>query len=267
MIARHPLPSRKLIDVILDSKAETGVEWDPLVPLYVDSLLKMKALKIPDVLTSLLVHSMVRPRNSGEQPYPRPRDQASILLTEYRIIQNLVAAATAGFAPETAGGMLNSFIAIADWILALLAFNPGAKAVDGSGEPDNEAPQHPEWLMGSADALAVFESLGILFAALAATAKGLNALAEMKNQGGITIWFRYNICAKLLLTLFLTRPGSAGQSRSSPSWLCSIVCRDFYPTSEQIGLSTKGIRALYRRRQIVRGDDDEWCRRRVHVGI
>jgi mediator of RNA polymerase II transcription subunit 5 len=109
------------------------------------------------------------------------------MLTEFRIIQNLVVAATAGFAPDTAGGMLNSFIAIADWILALLAFNPDAKAVDGSGEPDNGAPQHPEWLMGSADALAVFESLGILFAALAATEKGLNALVEMKNQGGISI--------------------------------------------------------------------------------
>jgi hypothetical protein len=51
---------------------------------------------------------------------------------------------------------------------------------NSSSDADNN---QQGWLMSSPDALAVFESLGILLAALAGTEKGLNALSVPGAEG------------------------------------------------------------------------------------
>ena len=67
---------------------------------------------------------------------------------------------------------MNTFSVIADWILALLQnrLDGSGRGSDGGNEDGQQQQQQQ------------LESLGVLFAALASTEQGLNALSVMKDK-------------------------------------------------------------------------------------
>ncbi|PGH16396.1 hypothetical protein AJ79_01727 [Helicocarpus griseus UAMH5409] len=173
MLSRYPIPPKKLIDVILESRSVTNVPWDPLIPIYVDTLHRLGRVKTEHILESLLSHSTVSQKQAPGQDASATKAPVSTLMTDYCIIHNATIAATSGHSPKTAIDAASTFAALANWVLSLLSWNSSREA---EGDPAG-------LLANSPDTLAVFESLGILFAALVGSEKAVNALSSPGSKG------------------------------------------------------------------------------------
>ncbi|KAJ9261509.1 hypothetical protein DTO195F2_4039 [Paecilomyces variotii] len=185
LLRRSPLPEATLLDVVLESRTVTDVQWDPLLPLYVDSLAKLGHVKISTVLSSALKYSTIVDNKAGDSPggtaaaaageeikKKKGRRVSSSLMTDIRIIQDAMMTISAGFSPKTTVEAVNIFSAVAEWIIAVVAWHNG-----------NVDEQHQTGgLMNSPDGMTLFESLGILLAALSATGKALEALAMGNSE-------------------------------------------------------------------------------------
>ncbi|PGH22909.1 hypothetical protein AJ80_02958 [Polytolypa hystricis UAMH7299] len=175
MIDRHPIPGKRLVDIVLDGRSVTNVPWDPLIPLYVDALHRLGRAKVHDILTSLLEHSSLAEtaRRSSLQDVPNKDKPVSTLMTDFRIFQDIIMAVTTGHAPKTSNDANKTLATIADWMSALLAWTSNGEGANGQ----------PAYLTHSADIQGIFESIGILFAALAGSEKIVNSLSTQGNKG------------------------------------------------------------------------------------
>lgn len=190
MMRRHPVSGKKLVDAVLEARAVTNVEWDPLIPIYVDHIHRLADTRTSDVLSSLLSHSTISNHHDSQQKRSGDTGQygqvqnsktldtkgsaeVSTFMTDYRIIQNLMMAVTSGHGPISAMGILGTFSVIAEWILALTSWNPQI------GEEKDQS----QGLMGSNDAISIFESIGFLFVALMSSEKSAGALSSLKPGG------------------------------------------------------------------------------------
>lgn len=179
---RAPLAEASLLDVVLESRAVANPQWDPLVPLYVDTLTKLGTVRIPTVLQCLLKHSSIgeqQQQQSQTAAAPENNKQktrghtSATLMTDTRIIQDAMIALSTGSVPISAMDAARIFTAVADWILEVVRWHTSHVNED----------QQTGGLMGSPDAISLFESLGILLAALAGTEKGLEALSSDNSEG------------------------------------------------------------------------------------
>ncbi|EFQ98830.1 RNA polymerase II transcription subunit 5 mediator [Nannizzia gypsea CBS 118893] len=188
MLRRHPVPHMDLFNIILESRAVTDFDWDPLIPDYVDAVQKLTQVDLFTILPSLLAHSSIKAdirrwkkqnhtQNHDEKPKidekgptePAGSQGPATLLTDYGIMQNVITAVTTGHSPKTALGFMDTCSAIADWILALVSWNAhlGSEKGEGSGTQ----------LLGTPDVVSIFIAVGFLFGALAGTEVGANALS------------------------------------------------------------------------------------------
>ena len=173
---RDPIPKAKLIDVVLEARSVTNVDWDPLIPLYTESLRQLGMIKAPDILNSLLKHSTITEHEQSHASKKTPVEQttkASTFLTDFRIIQNIMMAVTSGLTPKKLGEGRSMLASVADWIFALLSWN--------SANADDENPIGG--LAGSPDAVSVFEAIGILLAALVGSENALDSFSMSSAEG------------------------------------------------------------------------------------
>lgn len=174
LFERGAIPQGAIIDAVLESRDVTNVYWDPLIPLYVDTLRRLGMIKIPDVLSSLLKHSSISEK--GHEPNANTINnptKPSTLLTDYRILQDLLMAVTSGWAPKSAQEARRTFSSVADWMFALISWN------SASSNDENTL-----GVLGtSQDAVQVFESVGILLAALVGGSNALDTLSTTSAEG------------------------------------------------------------------------------------
>ena len=185
MFARAPVKENELLDLLLEARASSSVTWDPLLPLYVDGLCKIGRVKSSSALTSLLKHSSVMgalASGSGEgdgvgegqgSPSKSKKHKPSTLMTDIKVIQDVMVFISTGSIPKTVIEAADIYSATVDWILAVVAWH----------NHSSDSGQETGGLMGSPDAVLLFESLGILLAALSGTSKGLEVLSSDYNQG------------------------------------------------------------------------------------
>ncbi|OJJ03737.1 hypothetical protein ASPVEDRAFT_43233 [Aspergillus versicolor CBS 583.65] len=191
LFQRYPINDAPLMDALLATRAvASAVKWDPLLPLYIDSLCKMGYVKISTVLTCLLKCSSVRDKSvSGAEAASdgdadatsasakQKEDSASkekcyTLMTDNRVVQDvMLAISTGATAKMPLLEVIHAFSAVADWVLAIVGWHNGLL---GAGQPVG--------MMGTPDGVLLFESVGILFAALAGTAKGLEVLSADSHE-------------------------------------------------------------------------------------
>jgi mediator of RNA polymerase II transcription subunit 5 len=184
MFSRSPVKENELLDLLLEARASSSVTWDPLLPLYVDGLCKVGRVKSSSALASLLKHSSVldgsgsgEGEGEGQSSPPKSKKQKpSTLMTDIKVIQDVMVFISTGSIPKTVIEAANIYSATVDWILAVVAWHNNSMG----------ASQHTGGLMGSPDAVSLFESLGILLAALSGTSKGLEVLSSDYNQGKST---------------------------------------------------------------------------------
>ncbi|KAM5469761.1 mediator complex subunit [Microsporum audouinii] len=188
MLRRYPIANKDLVDIILESRAVTDFDWDPLIPDYVDAVHKLAHIDISTILLSLLTHSSIKSdiqrwkgqkkkrNDEADQKIDEKEALGSViakgsatLLTDYGIIQNVITAVTTRYAPKTALGFMNTCSAIAEWILTLVSWNTHAGSERGEGGGGQ--------LLSSPDVVSIFVAVGFLFGALAGTETGANALS------------------------------------------------------------------------------------------
>ncbi|QQK44869.1 Mediator of RNA polymerase II transcription subunit 5 [Penicillium digitatum] len=181
MLARSPMKESELLDLLLEARASSSVTWDPLLPLYVDGLCKVGRVKSSSALASLLKHSSILDGSRSDEgedegqvsPFKSKMQKPSTLMTDIKVIQDVMVFISTGSIPKTVIEAADIYSATVDWILAVVAWH------NHSMDPS----QPTGGLMGSPDAVSLFESLGILLAALSGTSKGLEFLSSDFNQG------------------------------------------------------------------------------------
>lgn len=161
LLARSPLKEEQLLDLLLDVRASFNTPWDPLLPVYIDGWCKNRQVKSSSALKCLLKHSSIRGSDG-------PKSRASSLMTDVKVIQDVMLAVSAGFIPQLVSEAAELYAAAVEWIEAVVAWHQGSETGG---------------LMNSPDAVSLFESLGILLAALSGTAKGVQVLSSEKHQG------------------------------------------------------------------------------------
>lgn len=175
--SRSPITEGNLIDLLLQSSARTTTKYDPLLPLYIDCLCRVGRLNASTALASLLKHSSIRAKSRSPSATEGQSQPAHCTwMTDVRVIQDLTLSTSTGVLPKTAIEALSIFEAIVDWINGLMSWH--------NDNLDEE--QQTGGLMSSPDAIPLFESLGVLLAALSSSAKGLEILSAAGNDGTFT---------------------------------------------------------------------------------
>lgn len=182
LAARCSVSESVLVDVLCDVRAvgaAAGVKWDPLVPVYIDCLCKTERVKISSVLAGLLKRSSILPQSQSQsqtqssdesEKSKQQKKNGYTLMTDIRVIQDvMLAVSTGNSTPRTAAEAMDIFSAAVDWIQAVVAWH-------------QQQHQQTGGLMGSPDVVSLFESLGILLAALSGTTKGVDVLSS-DNEG------------------------------------------------------------------------------------
>lgn len=186
LVARRPIAEDVLLEALCEARAETaatGVRWDPLIPVYIDCLCKTGRVGVSKVLGVLLKKSSIHelPQSQSQSQSQSPDEQKEqetankekkcyTLMTDIRVIQDtMLAISTGNHTPRTLVEAANIFSAAVDWIQAVVAWHNQNQQTGG--------------LMSSPDVVSLFESLGILLAALSGTAKGLDVLSSDSNEG------------------------------------------------------------------------------------
>lgn len=172
--SRSPITEENLIDLLLQSPAGTTPQYDPLLPLYIDSLGRLGRLNASTTLARLLKHSSIQAKSQSPSA-ARGQSQSvnCTLMTDVRVIQDLNLSISTGLIPKTALEATRIFEALVDWINTLMTWH--------NDNLDEE--QQTGGLMGSPDAISLFESLGVLFAALCSSTKGLEILSAVGDDG------------------------------------------------------------------------------------
>jgi mediator of RNA polymerase II transcription subunit 5 len=166
MLARSPVKENELLDLLLEARANSAIAWDPLLPVYVDSLCKVGQVKPASALNSLLKHSSIQGKEATKR-------KASTLMTDIKVIQDIMMAVSTGSVPRSIAEAADLYAATVEWIVAVVAWQ---------NDSLNES-QQTRGLMSSPDAVSLFESLGVLLAALSGTTKGLETLSSDNRQG------------------------------------------------------------------------------------
>jgi mediator of RNA polymerase II transcription subunit 5 len=94
-------------------------------------------------------------------------------MTDIRVIQDAMLSVSTGSTPKTNAEAIAIFFSIIDWIHAVVSWH------NSHYDPD----QHSSGMMSSPDVVSLFESLGILLAALSGTGKGLEVLSADSHEG------------------------------------------------------------------------------------
>lgn len=161
LLTRSPLKEEQLLDLLLHVRASLNTPWDPLLPVYIDGWCKNRQVKSSSALKCLLKHSSIR---GGDEP----KSRASSLMTDVKVIQDVMLSVSTGVIPRLVSEAAELYAAAVEWIEAVVAWHQGSETGG---------------LMNSPDAVSLFESLGILLAALSGTAKGVQVLSSEKHQG------------------------------------------------------------------------------------
>lgn len=190
LASRCPIAESSLLDALCEvraGEATAGIKWDPLIPVYIDCLCKTERVGISAVLGVTLrwssIHEEQQPASGPQElekqsPLPMKRKaKCYTLMTDIRVIQDVMLSVSAGNnIPRTVAEATSIFSAAVDWIQAVVGWHHRRQQTGG--------------LMGSPDVVSLFESLGILLAALSGTAKGLDMLSSDSNDG-ISAYFLF----------------------------------------------------------------------------
>ncbi|KAJ0420789.1 mediator complex, subunit Med5 [Aspergillus carlsbadensis] len=197
LLARCPIGDSALIDLLLQTRLLTGVKWDPLLPLYVDCLCKTGGVQISTVLASLLKHSSIldKPLPGADVAAIKKKAKCYTLMTDIKVIQDAMLSISTGATVKSLLEVIQVFSATADWIQAIIAWHNSHLDAD-----------QPVGLMGSPDAVLLYESLGFLLAALSGTQRGLDVLSSnshdaLKVRIGRALSAYLPLCAEVSLAL------------------------------------------------------------------
>lgn len=166
---RSSLAEASIVDALLECRPATG-QYDPLISLYMDLLIKLGLVKIPTVLKELFQYSSIAPK---DERLVDLNAKATTLMADTRIVQDVMILLSSGNCSLSLSETVAIFSVLADWILAIVRWHNSNLSED----------QQTGGIQSSSDASSLFESIGILFVAVSGLEKGLEALSLDKPEG------------------------------------------------------------------------------------
>lgn len=223
---RSPLKEDDLLDLLLEARAASSIAWDPLLPVYVDGLCKVGQVKAASALRRLLAHSSIRQKSESKR-------NTSTLMTDIKVIQDVMLSISTGAIPRRIAEAAELYDATVEWIVAVVEWhNHGVSQQTGG-------------LMGSPDAVSLFESLGILLAALSGTSKGLETLSSDYHQGMHPSYI-YQIKGQSARFRGVNHFGRIKNKAGSGSdLLFTFMCRCVPASASQTGRAAKGVQPVW----------------------
>lgn len=191
---RAPLQQAYLVGVLLESRAVTAdiFPYDPLIPRYATALRKLGLIRTATLLDGLRKQPFIESQSTADAEQSQKTVNSSILMTDTRIVQDLIAPLSSSSPSLDTQDIQSIFAITAEWILDVARWH--TSNINDENQMGG--------LMSSPDALALFESLGILLVALSATAKGHDALASESTSG--TAKLRYFLYTGTITNLIQT---------------------------------------------------------------
>ncbi|KAL1994315.1 hypothetical protein VTN49DRAFT_2984 [Thermomyces lanuginosus] len=166
---RSSLAEASIVDALLECRPATG-QYDPLISLYMDLLIKLGLVKIPTVLKELFQYCSIAPK---DERLVDLNAKATTLMADTRIVQDVMILLSSGNCSLSLSETVAIFSVLADWILAIVRWHNSNLSED----------QQTGGIQSSSDASSLFESIGILFVAVSGLEKGLEALSLDKPEG------------------------------------------------------------------------------------
>ena len=172
---RAPIQQALLVDVLLDSRSVTAniFLYDPLIPRFATALRKLGLIRTTTLLDGLRKRSSLGSQSIEKVDHGEKTTCQSMLMTDTRIVQDLIGPLSSSSLPLSTNDIQRMFATTAEWILDVSRWH--ASNINEENQMGG--------LMSSPDALALFESLGILLVAISATAKGHDVLASDNTSG------------------------------------------------------------------------------------
>ncbi len=181
LYSKNPLASSKLANILLKPRSKSALTVDPLIPSYVECLLALEQINIPDALRTLLKHSRLYHSDeasspTGNQPqdidewYNGP-DVEEILL--YRLAKCF----TTRSRPKSANEACGTLKAVATWMSAIVTASTKDEMMQHLAGVDNST--QPE-------SIAVREAVGMLVVALAENGRVTGVLNGQCPKGTAT---------------------------------------------------------------------------------
>jgi hypothetical protein len=180
LIARNPLAGSSVVQILLKSRNASTVSYEPLVPKYIVKLFLLGHIVLPEILTSLLNHSLLLDsKNTGSSKGPDLRAHITktkihdSLASDFNVIQEITTAYNNGNTTQSASEISRSLSAISKWISAILSRTAKDQA-EGIGDVS---------LTASVFAGPLFEAVGILLVALLENERVMQLISSPHNQG------------------------------------------------------------------------------------
>ncbi len=176
---KHPLPPRRVADILFRPNKHNTESFDPYIPHYVQTLLRGDLLDIPAVLYALLKYSSFRPT---EEPKTDSKKQTEV--SKWRksytqaegVIYGIAKLVSNGARPKDAQEAVELIKALTGWTKVLADSGPAEEIMHDT---------HMTEVVG------VRIALGALLTAVAENAKVLGVLGRSCPKGILdTIFFR-----------------------------------------------------------------------------
>ena len=221
LMKRCPVSESTLASLLLESRSGTYMKWDPLLPLFIDCLLRTGKLNTSTVLGLLLKQSSIvdekqkrwskspsqdvssetiakekeKEKENEKDKKMKKKTEISIngrcsLMTDIKIIQDVMLSISLGHIPVTTTDAGGIFTVVSDWILTVVAWY----------NSNSDEYQHVGGLMSSPDVISLFELLGVVLAVLSGSAKGMEFLSTTINNEGRTRPLPQLPVSRILLT-------------------------------------------------------------------
>jgi mediator of RNA polymerase II transcription subunit 5 len=124
---KHPLPPRRIADLLFRPSRHNRESFDPLIPHYVQILLHGDLLDVPAVLYALLIYSRFSP---VEGPKPEVEERKEILkwnkpyIQAEGVIYGLAKVVSSGLRPKTVQEAVQLVTALTEWTKVLAIAGP-----------------------------------------------------------------------------------------------------------------------------------------------
>jgi mediator of RNA polymerase II transcription subunit 5 len=180
LIARNSLPGSNVLQILLKSRGNSVVPYEPLVPKYTVKLLLLGRIVLPEVLTILLDQSLLSETKEGQSikgidlsPQIAKLKVDDSLASDFNVIQEVTAAFNNGATLQSASDISRTLSTISKWISAILSRTAKDQA-EGIGHAS---------LTASVFAVPLFEAIGILLVALLENERVMQFICSAHNRG------------------------------------------------------------------------------------
>ncbi|KAI9757383.1 MAG: mediator complex subunit [Candelina submexicana] len=171
LYSKNPIASSKLANIFIRPRASSALTVDPLIPSYIECLLALEQISVPDALRTLLRYS--RLYHSDEALYPRG-DQSEDINNLYHgpdleqiLLFRYAKCFITGGRPKNAHEAYSTLRAVATWMSAIVTASTKDEMMqDLAGVGNSTQPE----------AIAVREAVGMLVVALAENGRVMSVL-------------------------------------------------------------------------------------------